>query len=73
MAEWAVGQVGLHFIPAGEPWRNGYIESFNSRIRDECLNSRSVRAGSSSTNFRRLFNKTVDKQTVDINRQYCWF
>ncbi len=22
----------------GEPWRNGYIESFNSRVRDECLN-----------------------------------
>jgi putative transposase len=19
-------------------WRNGYIESFNSRVRDECLN-----------------------------------
>jgi hypothetical protein len=38
MAKWAAGQVGLHFIPAGEPWRNGYIESFNSRIRDECLN-----------------------------------
>jgi putative transposase len=37
MAEWAAGQVGLHFIPAGY-WRNGYIESFNSRIRDECLN-----------------------------------
>jgi hypothetical protein len=30
--------VGLHFIPPGEPWRNGYIESFNSRIRDDCLN-----------------------------------
>ncbi len=38
MADWAAGQVGLHFIPPGEPWRNGYIESFNSRIRDECLN-----------------------------------
>ena len=38
MAEWADGQVGLHFIPPGEPWRNGYVESFNSRIRDECLN-----------------------------------
>ena len=38
MAEWAAGQVGLHFIPPGEPWRNGYVESFNSRIRDECLN-----------------------------------
>jgi len=21
-------------IPPGEPWRNGYVESFNSRIRD---------------------------------------
>ena len=23
---------------SGEPWRNGYVESFNSRLRDECLN-----------------------------------
>jgi putative transposase len=38
MADWAAGQVGLHVIPPGEPWRNGYVESFNSRIRDECLN-----------------------------------
>lgn len=38
MVDWAAGQVGLHFIPPGEPWRNGYVESFNSRIRDECLN-----------------------------------
>jgi putative transposase len=38
IADWAQGYVGLHFIPPGEPWRNGYVESFNSRIRDECLN-----------------------------------
>ena len=31
-------RVGLAFIPPGEPWRNGYIESFNGRVRDECLN-----------------------------------
>ena len=37
MAAWAQTKVGLSFIPPGEPWRNGYIESFNSRIRDECL------------------------------------
>jgi putative transposase len=37
MADWA-GELGLHFIPPGQPWRNGYIESFNSRVRDECLN-----------------------------------
>lgn len=38
MADWAHGQVGLHFIPPGQPWCNGYVESFNSRVRDECLN-----------------------------------
>ena len=31
-------RTGLHFIPPGQPWRNGYIESFNSRVRDECRN-----------------------------------
>jgi len=38
MADWAGKQVGLAFIPPGEPWCNGYIESFNGRLRDECLN-----------------------------------
>jgi putative transposase len=38
MADWAGERVGLHFIPPGQPWRNVYIESFNSRVRDECLN-----------------------------------
>ena len=26
------------FIEPGSPWENGYIESFNARIRDELLN-----------------------------------
>lgn len=38
MADWARDRVGLAFIPPGQPWRNGYVESFNSRVRDECLN-----------------------------------
>ena len=37
MADWAGERVGLSFIPPGEPWRNGYVESFNGRVRDECL------------------------------------
>jgi hypothetical protein len=32
------GRVGMHFKSCGEPWRNGYVGSFNSGIRDECLN-----------------------------------
>ncbi|MCK6058357.1 IS3 family transposase [Micrococcus luteus] len=38
MADWAGTRTGLSYIPPGSPWRNGYVESFNSRIRDECLN-----------------------------------
>jgi len=30
--------VGLVYVPPGTPWNNGYIESFNSRLRKECLN-----------------------------------
>ncbi|MGW0361872.1 IS3 family transposase [Micrococcus luteus] len=38
VADWAGTRTGLSYIPPGSPWRNGYVESFNSRIRDECLN-----------------------------------
>lgn len=29
---------GMVYIPPGCPWDNGYIESFNNRLRKECLN-----------------------------------
>ena len=32
------GKVGMCYIPPGTPWNNGYIESFNNRLRKECLN-----------------------------------
>jgi putative transposase len=28
-----------YYIPAGSPWNNGVGESFNSKLRDECLNA----------------------------------
>jgi putative transposase len=31
--------VPLHFITPGRPMENGYIESFNGKFRDECLNA----------------------------------
>jgi transposase InsO family protein len=31
-------QVGPAFIPPGKPWHNGFVESFNGKLRDECLN-----------------------------------
>lgn len=35
-----LGKVGVNtlFIEPGSPWENGYIESFNARLRDELLN-----------------------------------
>ncbi len=39
MDAWAHQQgVQLDFIRPGRPVQNGYIESFNGRLRDECLN-----------------------------------
>lgn len=36
---WAYAQgIRLHFIDPGKPNQNAYIESFNGRFRDECLN-----------------------------------
>lgn len=31
-------QVGPTFIPPGQPWKNGFVESFHDKFRDECLN-----------------------------------
>jgi putative transposase len=39
LARWAADRnIDLHFIDAGKPMQNGHVESFNSRLREECLN-----------------------------------
>ena len=39
LEEWAWQRgVKLDFIRPGKPTENGYVESFNGRLRDECLN-----------------------------------
>jgi putative transposase len=39
MDAWAYHhEVKLDFIRPGRPMENGFIESFNGRLRDECLN-----------------------------------
>jgi len=30
--------VGLSFIPPGKPWHNAFVERFDGKLRDECLN-----------------------------------
>jgi putative transposase len=38
LQSFCAGKVGLSYIPPGAPWENGHIESFNNRLRRECLN-----------------------------------
>jgi len=35
---WATRRIGWHYIEPGKPVQNAFIESFNSKLRDECLN-----------------------------------
>jgi putative transposase len=40
LADWAYRRgVQLDFIRPGKPVENAFIESFNGRLRDECLNA----------------------------------
>jgi putative transposase len=35
---WATGRLRWHYIEPGKPVHNAFVESFNSKLRDECLN-----------------------------------
>jgi len=41
MADWSGERVGLHFIPPGQPWRNGYT----SRSTAGCATNASTCSG----------------------------
>ena len=36
--------VDWHYIAPGKPMQNGFVESFNGRLRDECLNEHLFRS-----------------------------
>ncbi|MDT5130174.1 MAG: putative transposase [Mycobacterium sp.] len=38
LQRFAENKTGLSCIPPGTPWNSGHIESFNNRLRKECLN-----------------------------------
>ena len=35
--------VAWHYIEPGKPIQNGFVESFNGQLRDECLNEGGIR------------------------------
>jgi len=45
------------FIEPGCPWENGYIESFNDKLRDECLNREIFRNGNEAQTIVEAFRQ----------------
>ena len=45
------------FIEPGSPWENGYIESFNDKLRDECLNREIFRNGKEAQTIVEVFRQ----------------
>ena len=57
---WVPGRVTWHYIEPGKPVQNAFIESFNSRLRDECLNEHAFQSLAEAreiiTNWRHDYN-----------------
>ncbi len=60
--QWAYEQgVALRFIEPGKPVQNAYIESFNGRLRDECLNEHWFLSLADA-------RRTIEEWRIDYNR-----
>jgi putative transposase len=63
MLGWAEDwKVGLVNIEPGKPMQNGHVESFNGRLRDECLNTSWFRT---LANWRREYNEERPHSSLD--------
>ncbi len=48
------------FIKPGSPWENGYVESFNDKLRDECLNREIFRSGEEAQTIAKALRQEYD-------------
>jgi putative transposase len=70
MIGWAEDwKVGLVNIEPRKPMQNGHVESFNGRLRDECLNTSWFRTlndvRSTLANWRREYNEERPHSSLD--------
>ena len=77
MLEWAHQRgVQLRLIEPGKPNQNAYIESFNGRLRDECLNEHwfpnLLQARSVIETWRREYNGERPKKALGGMTPYAY-
>ena len=70
--------VSWHYIAPGKPQQNGFIESFNGRLRDELLNETLFRslphARAVLEVWRREYNRASEHPSVYVieENRLCW-
>ena len=67
LKEWAQSHgIKLNYITPGKPMENGYVESFNGKFGEECLNQHSFRSV-------REAREIIERWRIDYNerRQRC--
>lgn len=69
--------VGPSFIPPDKPWHYGFVESFNGKSRDECLNrewfGKLREARTVIESWRQFYNRRKPRSALgyQISAQFC--
>jgi len=58
------------FINPGSPWENGYIESFNDKLRDECLNREMFKNGKEAQSIVEAFRQEYNNYRPHSSLNY---
>ena len=58
------------FINPGSPWENGYIESFNDKLRDECLNREIFKNGKEAQSIVEAFREEYNNYRPHSSLSY---
>ena len=68
---------GTLYIEPGSPWENGYCESFNGKLRDECLNGEIFYSLKEAQvvieQWRVQYNTVRPHSALDVNSHYGWY
>ncbi len=68
--------VEWHYIAPGKPQQNGFVESLNGRLRDECLNEHLFRSLSAARTlieaWRGEAKRSVTGRFVKLSSASCW-
>jgi putative transposase len=69
--KWAEDKsIEIHFIEKGKPTQNAFIESFNGKLRDECLNLHYFKNQRELTDALRIFQKEYNDERLHSSLNY---